>query len=283
VLRHRKSVTDVARQFRYRCLRVRPSITSSIQYDAIQRNRVRTGFSAGSCGLRSLSCIRNEIFSVIVQSENRGDITVELYKAIANRRTIRDFSERPISRATLKKIIGAGLKAPSNNHLRQWEFVVVDGLESRSKVIAAINPNLTLEASERMINRWGLKDKYQREMYLDAIPKQHGMLLTAAGLIIPCFLQEGPFLKPKTLSGLNGFASIWCCIENMLLAASAEGVYGVTRIPFDKEIVHLREVLEIPGKYSIPCYLSLGYPKKTTTKIRQLKIAVNDRLHYNRW
>jgi nitroreductase len=138
---------------------------------------------------------------------------VDLYKAIANRRTVRDFQDRPIGRSTIKKIVAAGLKAPSNDHLRQWEFIIVSDKKTRCRTIAGVNANMTVKAAERIINRWGLRNKCQREMYLDGIPKQYKMLLTAGCLIIPCFLQQSPLLKPKSLSGLNGFASIWCCIE----------------------------------------------------------------------
>lgn len=37
----------------------------------------------------------------------------------------------------------------------------------------------------------------------------------------------------------------------MLIAAASEGLYGVTRIPFDKETVHIREMLEIPQEYEL--------------------------------
>jgi nitroreductase len=208
---------------------------------------------------------------------------VETYQAIAKRRTVRDFSTQRIDKATIKRIIGAGLKAPSNNHLRQWEFIIVDDEETRLRAIAAVNPNLTVKSVERIIDAWGLRNKAQREMYLDGIPKQYRMLLTASCLIILCFLQERPLLKPTELSSLNGFASIWCCIENMLIAASSEGIYGVTRIPFDKEIAHLKKTLHIPQRYAIPCYLALGYPEKGKSKIRQIKIRTADRLHYDRW
>jgi nitroreductase len=208
---------------------------------------------------------------------------VELYQAISNRRTVRDFQDRSISKAIIKRIVGAGLKAPSNNHMRQWEFMVVNDKDARARTIAGVSPNLTVKSARRIIDQWGLRNKCQREMYLDGIPKQHKMLLTAGCLIIPCFLQEAPLLKPKSLSSLNGFASIWCCIENMLLAASAEGIRGVTRIPFEKEIGHLRDALHIPQKYSIPCYLALGYPGEGKTKIQQIKIRTADRMHFDKW
>ena len=216
-------------------------------------------------------------------NQAKGRIVVEAYKAIAKRRTVRDFDERPVRKATIRKIVAAGLRAPSNNHLRQWEFVIVDTKDNRVRTLAAVNQNLTVKSAERIINEWGLRNRVQREMYLDGIPKQYRMLLTAGCLIIPCFLQEAPLLKPRSLSSLNGFASIWCCIENMLVAASAEGIYGVTRIPFDKEIAHLHRVLRVPRKYSIPCYLALGYPAKAKSEIRQIKVTPADRIHNNRW
>jgi nitroreductase len=120
-------------------------------------------------------------------------------------------------------------------------------------------------------------------MYIEAIPKQYQMLLTAGCLIIPCFYQKKPLLKPVNLSALNSFASIWCCIENILLAAASEGIYGVTRIPFDEEIEHLREVLKIPEDYKIPCYIALGYSSENVKQVRQHTIKAEARMHFNEW
>ena len=64
---------------------------------------------------------------------------MNVYEAIAARRTIRDFAERPVAMPVVEKIIEAGLKAPTNNHLRQWEFVVVDGKEEIAKVLRVTN------------------------------------------------------------------------------------------------------------------------------------------------
>ena len=208
---------------------------------------------------------------------------MDVYEAIASRRTIRDFCSQRIPKAVVRKILTAGLHAPSNDHMRQWEFVVVDDQDTRVHVIARVNHRLTRRDSQRIIDKWGLKDGFQREMYLEAIPKQHRMLLEAACLIVPCFHQDIPLLKPKSLSSLNGFASMWCCIENMLLAASAEGIYGVTRIPFDKEIPCIRAVLGIPDDYAIPCYLALGYPAQDLPRIRQHKVKAREKIHYDKW
>ena len=69
----------------------------------------------------------------------------------------------------------------------------------------------------------------------------------------------------------------------MLIAAASEGIYGVTRIPFDKEIIHIREMLEIPCEYEFPCYLALGYPAKNEKPILQHRVQAEDRIHLNKW
>lgn len=208
---------------------------------------------------------------------------MDTYEAIYSRRSVRDFEDKEIDNELVKKIINAGLRAPTNNHMREWEFIIINDQASRLSVIEKISKSTKKADAVRIIDGWGLSDKLQRDTYIDAIPKQHKMLLSAACLIIPCFRNQGALLKPRNLSALNSFASIWCCIENMLIAAASEGIYGVTRIPFDKEITHIREILDMPGDYEFPCYLALGYPSKDEKPIPQHLIQAEDRIHYNRW
>ena len=208
---------------------------------------------------------------------------MDFYEAVAARRTVRDFLDKPVPEETVARIIGAGLKAPSNNHLREWEFILLNDPARRLEAIRMVRDDLGAKESEAILDAWGMTDERQRAMYLDGIPKQHRMLLTAGCLILPLFRQPGPLLKPDSLSALNGFASVWCVIENMLLAAAAEGIYGVTRIPFDPEIAHLKAHLSIPADYGIPCYLALGYPAKALPEIRQIPADARLRMHINQW
>ena len=52
---------------------------------------------------------------------------MEFYQVLEKRRTVRDFSDRKVDDEVLKRILGAAFKAPTNDHLRQFEFVVVRG------------------------------------------------------------------------------------------------------------------------------------------------------------
>ncbi len=59
---------------------------------------------------------------------------MDFYEVIERRRTIRDFENKPVDIEIIKKIISAGLKAPTNNHLREWEFVIVNDKKERLRI-----------------------------------------------------------------------------------------------------------------------------------------------------
>lgn len=207
---------------------------------------------------------------------------MNVYEAIAARRTIRDFAERPVPMPVVERIIEAGLKAPTNNHLRQWEFVIVEGKEERAKILRVQNMT-DKDECEAMLDGFGMTDKVQRDMYREAMPRQFSMLYTAGCLILPFFKVREALLKPSSLSSLNDFASIWCCIENMLLAAASEGILGVTRIPMQEESEHIQTVIGHPAAYVMPCYLALGYPAENASIPKQKTVNAIDRIHINHW
>lgn len=207
---------------------------------------------------------------------------MNIYEAIKARRTIRDFEDKPVEMPVIERIIDAGLKAPTNNHLRQWEFVVVNGKEERAKVLRVKNMT-NRDECEKMLDGFGMTDEVQRDMYREAMPRQFSMLYNAGCLILPFFKVREPLLQPSSLSSLNDFASIWCCIENMLLAAASEGILGVTRIPMADESEHIKTVVGHPENYVMPCYIALGYPAKNASMPVQKEIRARDRIHIDSW
>lgn len=208
---------------------------------------------------------------------------MDLYTAIYTRQTIRDFQPRPINDETLHKIIQAGFAAPTNNHLREWHFVVLQDHQKRMDLVQKVIHPTTIKGATAIVDRWGLTDECQRELYINAIPKQYSMLADAPMLILPFYHQPGALLKPKSQSDLNAFASIWLCVENMLLAATAEGIYGVTRIPFAEERKIVLQALNIPSGFEFLCWLALGYPAENARRADQVQINPLSRIHIDVW
>lgn len=208
---------------------------------------------------------------------------METMEAIRGRRTIRRFSDEQIPAETLEEIIEAGFKAPSNDHLRRWEVVVVRDAATKNDLVRTISNARTVDDAVRIVSGSGMSDEDQKNMYIDAIPLQHRMLVSSSALVLPFFFQPKDLLRPAELSDLNYFSSIWCFIENMLIAASDRGIYGVTRIPTEEERAYVKERVGAPAEYDFPCYLSLGYESETANAFKQKRIDGKDHIHIDRW
>ncbi len=59
------------------------------------------------------------------------------YESIKQRRTVRDFSEKPVPRAVIENCLRAAGSAPSGANLQPWRFVVVEDLDVKKRIRAA--------------------------------------------------------------------------------------------------------------------------------------------------
>lgn len=209
---------------------------------------------------------------------------MEFYEVLNKRRTIRDFSNKEVSDEILMKVLDAAFKAPTNDHLRQLEFVVVRGQENISRIISPVSENTRkiqqtgLEASE------GVMDEDEYAMFVDALPKQKRMLMQSNCLILPFFRQKDyPLCQPADQSALNYFASAWAALENILLSATAEGLACTFRIPIGNEPEYVKKIVGAPDEYEFTCFLAIGYAAPDAHIPKQKVINVEDRIHKNVW
>ena len=207
----------------------------------------------------------------------------DFYEVVNARRTIRDFQNEPIENEVIERIIAAGMKAPTNDHMRDWHFIVIKDKNTIMKLISKIPDHISNEEINAILRDWNLNDPCQQNAYKDAIPKQYQMLAEAACVIVPLFKQKTDVLHPENLSHLNGYASIWCCIENMFLAITAEGYSSALRIPLGNEGDWARKVLNFPDDYFMPCFIAVGKENTNASYVEQKEYAITKRIHKNVW
>lgn len=204
---------------------------------------------------------------------------MELVEVINRRRTVRDFSKEEVPFEIIKKSLEAGLKAPSYNHLKEWDFILIKDQDVR----------LALTQTEEMIEKVTdeLKQKFKghdflaKDMYLDAIPKQKRMILTSPELLVVVYKPKTQISESKRVYDLNCFASVWCCIENILLSLAENEVYGVTFIP--KNTTAVKKILNIPEMLEVAAIIPFGYKDSNVKIISQKEVRLESRLHINNW
>ena len=201
-------------------------------------------------------------------------------EVLEKRRTVRDFQNKSIPDSILEYAIKNGFKAPTFNHLREWDFVIINSFESKLKLVKA-------EKLDKMMNVDELKTVFRneepvmKEMYLDAIPKQKRMILEAPSVVIVVYKPKTQIEIAKRVYDLNCLASVWTCIENFLLSLAEHDVYGVTYIPQNTDVI--KEAFGIPVELEIATIIPIGYKAGNAKIMKQKSINIAERIHPEKW
>ena len=164
---------------------------------------------------------------------------MDVYEAIEKRRTIRVFT-KSASEELLRKIILAGTKAPSAGNSQPWEFIIVD------------DPKLIDQIAEA---------KYQQQRKLS--PQRYGPGTTQADVDARAMRQRKAYQNCSVVAvchkkGKEPSMSTWMCIENMALAATAEGLGIVPSEFWDEDKEAMEKLLCIPDGYELAAIVLIG-------------------------
>lgn len=199
---------------------------------------------------------------------------MEFYQVINNRRSIRQFEDKEIQREVLERILDAGLRTPSSNHQRRWELVTLTDkaiIHDLAQIVRPYPCRITEPKTP------------QQEMFKIAYPRQRSMIEECACVVLPFFKQKYPMTEDKNGYGLMDYGATWTLVENMLLAATAEGLGSVVHIPVKKEPEQIKEFLKIPDGWYLPTLVILGYASPNAEVPSQVKATVENKVHWNKW
>lgn len=172
---------------------------------------------------------------------------MDFYEVVFKRRSIRKFKEKPVPKKALKNVLEAGRWAPSAGNTQPWRFIVVTDADVKKKIAEMCTEfsrkawaKLSPERARYLAARGGSWDKSS----MGKIPV----------LIVVCYeILEG--MREELVLG-----SAWASIENMLLAATAEGlgscIYTFHNV---EEENTLRGILEVPRRHRIAAMIQLGH------------------------
>lgn len=96
---------------------------------------------------------------------------MEFFEVIEKRRTVREFSNKVMDDTTIKTIVDAGLKAPTNDHMRDWHFIVVKDKKVVMRLLDIIPKEISQDDMNTLIKEWNLIDPEQQNCYKNAVPK----------------------------------------------------------------------------------------------------------------
>lgn len=207
---------------------------------------------------------------------------MELYEAIYKRRTVRKFLEKEVDFDAVKRILEAGNRAPTWNHNRNWSYIVLRTEEEKAYAFEHAKKIAEKFDAEKYLNApRPYPTTLAQKMYAYAMPRQYTMLKDAPYVIIPVFKSKE--LNGEYVSKLNPFFTIWCVIENIFLAATAEGMACSMRIPLNEEHDIVKAKLKVPPTYMIPAFIGIGYADPNEKELEQNVANLEKQLHFGKW
>ena len=182
-------------------------------------------------------------------------MSVSLLDIIENRRSVKEYLSKEVSKEVLFRILEAGRWAPSAHNAQPWRFIVIRDSALKQKL------------AEDMAGRW------DEDMSKNGVPKEHRESLIKASVerfgnapvvIVACLTMEGmdeyPDDRRKKIEYVMAVQSVAAAIENVLLAAHGEGLGSCWFCAplFCQDIV--RKTLRIPKQVDPQALITLGYP-----------------------
>ncbi len=142
--------------------------------------------------------------------------------AIRNRRSVREFTREPVAEDLLRRIVTAGIWAPSGLNNQPWRFVFVRDRKIREQ--------LARQTSSAPI------------------------ILAAPALIVV-------YLDTQVMyNAVKDHQSAGACIQNMLLAAAELGLGAVWLGQILQNKDQVNAILQLGNTYDLMAVLALGYP-----------------------
>lgn len=176
----------------------------------------------------------------------------DFYAVVDRRRTVREFSDRPVSREIIETALKAANTAPSGANLQPWHFAVVSGAETKRKIRVAA------EAEEREFYEHRASPEWLAALEPLGTDSDKPFLETAPYLIA-VFLQKYSMLDDgRKVKHYYPTESTGLATGILITALHQAGLVCLTHTPSPMKF--LNEILERPKTERPFLLLVTGYP-----------------------
>ncbi|TVR02708.1 MAG: nitroreductase [Spirochaetaceae bacterium] len=161
---------------------------------------------------------------------------MELLPEIQKRISIRKFTDTPVQKQQIDRILEAGRLAPSAKNRQAWRFIVIREPELRKKMESAC---------------------FGQE-YIGQAP----LLITICTTNIDYKMPNGQYSYPVDLGIAGAF---------MMLQATHEGLGSCAVTTFDE--AEVKALLSVPHSMRVVMLLAIGHPDETLDRARRFPLS----------
>ena len=179
------------------------------------------------------------------------EAATEFHEMMEKRRSVREFSDKPVDKKVIEEIIMAASTAPSGAHKQPWTFCAVQSADIKSKIREAAEKEEYENYHGRMTDRW-LKD-------LEPFGTDHVKpFLEIAPWLIVVFKRSYELIDDQKVNNYYSNESVGLATGMLLTAIHQAGLCSLTHTPSPMNF--LAKVLSRPENEKAFLLIPVGYP-----------------------
>lgn len=184
--------------------------------------------------------------------ERMHERAAEFHKDLARRRTVRDFSDRPVPEEVIRECLAAAVTAPSGANMQPWHFVAVRDPGVKRRIREAAEAEEHEFYTHRASKEW-----------LEALEPlgtdEHKPFLETAPYLIAIFSQKyGLDLDGNKIKHYYPTESVGLATGMLIAALHRAGLASLTHTPSPMKF--LNDILGRPSNERPFLLLVVGYP-----------------------
>jgi nitroreductase len=179
------------------------------------------------------------------------DRSNKFYEFMDSRRTVRDFSDKPVPKEVIEKIILTASTAPSGAHKQPWTFCVISNKELKSKIRKMAEEEEYKSYNERMPDEW-------IEALAPLGTDWNKPFIDIAPWIIIVFKKSYDLVDGKKKNNYYVNESVGLAAGFLLAAIHHAGLVALTHTPSPMNFIS--EALQRPENEKPILLIPIGYP-----------------------
>jgi len=184
-------------------------------------------------------------------------VSREFNSRVSRRRSVRDFSDRPVEREIIENAVRAAGSAPSGANKQPWHFVIVESSETKALIREAA------EAEEQEFYNGRAPQAWLDDLEIFETD-EHKPFLETAPYLIAVFLQRNS-IDEQGVKHKNYYMpeSVGIATGVLITALHMSGLATLTHTPSPMKF--LNDILERPSNEKPFMLIVAGYPSEGVT------------------
>src|SRR6185312_16498235 len=197
---------------------------------------------------------------------------MDVYEAVTSRRAVRGFTDQPVPREVLERVLSAGAKSPSGSNIQPWHIYVVTGArlaELKKRAVERVANGDQWDEREYQMYPPELKSPYRERR--SAFGKERYSALgieredwearqRAAIANWDCFgAPAALFCYIDRDLGLPQWSDLGMYLQTVMLLLRAEGLHSCPQMAWSQVRKTVAEVVAPPADRILFCGMSIGY------------------------